>query len=99
VTNGMLGRMQSELVIRAGQGHDAAMQTSAGRRLANRLRIARAERAMSQEALARAVGVSRNTVGSIETGRYEPSALLAFRLAEVLGEPVDRLFWIEGGDR
>lgn len=75
------------------------MKTTTGLRLANRLRVARAERAMSQEALATAVRVSRNTVGSIETGRYEPSALLAFRLAAALGVPVDQLFWIEGADR
>ena len=72
------------------------MRTRQGLRLRNRLRVARAERAMSQQALANAVGVSRNTIGSIETGRYEPSALLAFRLAEALDVPVARLFWIEG---
>ena len=75
------------------------MKTARGFRLANRLRVARAERALSQDELARTVGVSRNTIGSIETGRYEPSALLAFRLAAVLGQPVDELFWIEGVDR
>jgi putative transcriptional regulator len=58
--------------------------------------VARAERRLSQEQLAKAAGVSRNTVGSIETGRYVPSALLAFRLAQVLGVPVTELFWIEG---
>jgi putative transcriptional regulator len=72
------------------------MRTGQDLRLRNRLRVARAERALSQEALANAVGVSRNTIGSIETGRYEPSALLAFRLAEALDVPVARLFWIEG---
>jgi putative transcriptional regulator len=68
-------------------------------RLANRLRVERAERDMSQDELARAVGVSRNTVGSIETGRYTPSALLAFRLAEALGVAITELFWIEGEAR
>jgi putative transcriptional regulator len=67
-------------------------------RLANRLRIARAERAMSQGDLARAAGVSRQTISSIETGQYCPSTLLAFRLARVLDAPVDRLFWLEGGE-
>lgn len=75
------------------------MQKRQAPRLANRLRIVRAEREMSQEELARAVGVSRNTVGSIETGRYTPSALLAFRLADALGLPATQLFWIEGEDR
>jgi DNA-binding XRE family transcriptional regulator len=65
-------------------------------RLANRLRVARAERDLSQTELADAVGVSRQTISSIETGQYVPSALLAFRLAAALGVPVDTLFWIEG---
>ena len=69
-----------------------------GAQLRNRLRVARAERAMSQEDLARAVGVSRNTIGSIETGRYAPSALLAFRLADALGTSVTELFWVEEGE-
>jgi putative transcriptional regulator len=66
-------------------------------RLANQLRIARATRDVSQTQLAEAVGVSRQTISSIETGQYCPSALLAFRLARALATPVDRLFWIEGG--
>jgi putative transcriptional regulator len=65
-------------------------------RLENRLRVARAERDISQTDLATAVGVSRQTISSIETGQYCPSALLAFRLARALATPVERLFWIEG---
>lgn len=68
-------------------------------RLANRLRVARAERGISQEELAAAAGVSRQTVSSIETGQYTPSALLAFRLSHVLGVPVAELFWLEGDAR
>jgi putative transcriptional regulator len=68
-------------------------------RLLNRLRVARAERDLSQDQLARAAGVSRQTISSIETGQYCPSALLAFRLAGVLSRPVDELFWLEGEDR
>lgn len=68
-------------------------------RLANRLHVARAERRLSQTDLARAVGVSRQTISSIETGQYGPSALLAFRLAAELGMPVTELFWLEGGPR
>ena len=64
-------------------------------RLSNRLRIARAERDLSQEQLARAAGVSRQTISSIEKGQYGPSALLAFRLARALGVRVDGLFWIQ----
>ena len=74
------------------------MSTAANRRLANGLRLARAERNLSQTDLARAVGVSRQTISSIETGQYGPSALLALRLAEALGVPVTALFWIEGDE-
>ena len=65
-------------------------------RLLNRIRVARAERQLSQEQLANAARVSRQTISSIETGQYCPSAMLAFRLARVLGVRVDRLFWLEG---
>ena len=68
-----------------------------GPRLRNRLRVARAERELSQDQLARLAGVSRQTISSIETGQYCPSTLLAFQLARVLEVPVDKLFWIEGG--
>jgi putative transcriptional regulator len=75
------------------------MGTRARPRLANRLRIARAERDLSQTDLARAVGVSRQTISSIETGQYTPSALLALLIADALEKPVTDLFWIEGGTR
>lgn len=73
------------------------MSTAGEVRLSNRLRVARAERDLSQGELARSVGVSRQTISSIETGQYCPSTLLAFRLAQVMGVRVDELFWIEGG--
>jgi putative transcriptional regulator len=72
------------------------MPTETAIRLLNRLRVARAERDLSQGELARSVGVSRQTISSIETGQYCPSTLLAFRLARVLGVRVDELFWLEG---
>lgn len=75
------------------------MHPSPQPRLANRLKVARAERDLSQDELARAVDVSRNTIGSIETGRYTPSALLAFRIAAALDMPITTLFWLEGGTR
>jgi putative transcriptional regulator len=65
-------------------------------RLGNRLRVARAERRLSQEQLASLAGVTRQTIGSIENEQYVPSALLAFVLASRLGKPVDELFYIEG---
>jgi putative transcriptional regulator len=75
------------------------MPTETSIRLQNRLRVARAERDLSQGELARSAGVSRQTISSIETGQYCPSTLLAFRLARVLGVRVDELFWLEGDVR
>jgi putative transcriptional regulator len=66
--------------------------------LENRLKVARAERGLSQEQLASLAGVTRQTISSIETGRYVPSALLAFVLAERLGKRVDELFTLYEGD-
>lgn len=64
--------------------------------LENRLKVARAERELSQEELARLAGVTRQTISSIETGQYVPSALLAFVLAKRLGKRVDELFTLTG---
>jgi putative transcriptional regulator len=77
----------------------AMMSSERESRLLNRLRVARAEQDLSQERLADAAGVSRQTISSIETGQYCPSTLLAFRLARVLGVRVDGLFWLEGDPR
>ncbi len=65
-------------------------------RLVNRLKVARAEAGLSQSDLAAMVGVTRQTICSIETGQYCPSTLLAFLLARALGKPVDQLFMLEG---
>jgi len=80
-----------------GPSMNVEMRTELDPHLANRLRVVRAERDLSQGELAHLVGVSRQTISSIETGQYCPSAVLAFRLAHELGVPVDRLFWLEGG--
>lgn len=64
--------------------------------LKNRIKVARAEKNLSQEELARLVGVTRQTISSIETGLYVPSALLAFLLAKQLEKPVDQLFYLDG---
>jgi putative transcriptional regulator len=68
-------------------------------RLGNRLKVARAEKSLSQVELARLVGVTRQTISSIETGQYCPSALLAFLLSERLDKRVDELFFLEGDSR
>ena len=67
-------------------------------RLENRIRVARAERGLSQEQLAKMVGVTRQTISSIETNQYVPSALLAFLLARKLGKQVDELFTLTGDE-
>ncbi len=67
-------------------------------RLVNRLKVARAEAGLSQSDLAAMVGVTRQTICSIETGQYCPSTLLAFLLARALAKPVDQLFMLEGAE-
>jgi putative transcriptional regulator len=66
--------------------------------LHNRLKVARAEKDLSQEELAKLAGVTRQTISSIETGEYCPSALLAFLLARRLDKKVEGLFFLEGDD-
>ena len=58
----------------------------------NRLKVLRAERDWSQADLAQALGVSRQTVNALETGRYDPSLPLAFRIAHVYGQPNEAIF-------
>ena len=58
----------------------------------NYLKVLRAERNFSQQDLARHLGVSRQTVNAIETGRYDPSLPLAFRIAEVFGLAIEDIF-------
>ncbi len=61
--------------------------------LKNRLKEARAEKNLSQGELAARVGVSRNTISSIETGQYCPTAKLALVLAVALGKKFEELFF------
>ena len=63
--------------------------------LKNRLRVARAERDLSQEELGKMVGVTRQTIGSVEIGEYCPSAKLALTIARVLGKNVEEIFYLE----
>jgi putative transcriptional regulator len=64
--------------------------------LGNRLRELRAERDLTQAALAELVGVSRKTINTIENGVFVPSTLLSLKLARALGEPVEALFVLDG---
>ncbi len=61
--------------------------------LHNRLKEIRAEKALSQEGLAVMVGVSRNTISSIETGQYCPTAKLALILSIALDKKFEELFY------
>ncbi len=58
----------------------------------NRLRLLRATRAWSQQDLADKLEVSRQSVNAIETGRYDPSLPLAFRIAELFALPIEEIF-------
>ena len=58
----------------------------------NRLRVLRAERAWSQQDLADRLEVSRQSVNAIETGKYDPSLPLAFRLARVFESQIESIF-------
>ena len=66
--------------------------------LSENIKTIRKSKGLSQEELADLVGVTRQTISSIETGQYCPSALLAFQLAQKLGKPIDQLFFLEGGE-
>ena len=58
----------------------------------NRLRVLRAEREWSQQDLAQRLEVSRQSVNAIETGKYDPSLPLAFRIADLFGMPIEEIF-------
>jgi putative transcriptional regulator len=58
----------------------------------NRLKVLRAERDWSQQDLAQRLAVSRQSVNAIETGRYDPSLPLAFRIAELFDMPIEAIF-------
>jgi putative transcriptional regulator len=58
----------------------------------NRLKVLRAERGWSQGDLAERLQVSRQSVNAIETGRYDPSLPLAFRIARLFDLPVEAIF-------
>jgi len=60
--------------------------------LKNRLRVLRAERGWSQAELGGRIGVSRQAVNAIETGKHDPSLPLAFRLARLFGTSIDEIF-------
>jgi len=60
--------------------------------LKNRIRELRKEHGITQEELAEAVGVTRQTIIAIEKGRYDPSLRLAFRIARFFGKKIEEIF-------
>lgn len=58
----------------------------------NRLRALRAERGWSQAELAERLDVSRQSVNAIETGKYDPSLPLAFKISRLFGQPIEAIF-------
>ena len=63
----------------------------------NRLRVLRAERGWSQAELGGRLGVSRQAVNAIETGKYDPSLPLAFKLARLFDMPIEQIFTDDEG--
>ena len=61
----------------------------------NRIEAIRGERGIRQEELAKALGVSRQTISSLENGRYNPSILLAYKLARFFGMSIEEIFIFE----
>ena len=59
------------------------------------IKVARAEKDMTQKALAQAVGISRQTMNAIEQGEYNPTIKLCRSICKVLGKTLDDLFWEE----
>ncbi|MDO5135745.1 MAG: helix-turn-helix transcriptional regulator [Eubacteriales bacterium] len=62
------------------------------------IKVARAEKDMTQKALAEAVGVSRQTMNAIEKGEYNPTIRLCRKICRVLEKSLDDLFWEETDD-
>ncbi len=64
----------------------------------NNLRVERAILRLTQDELARRIGVSRQTINAMEAGKYVPSTVLALKLARVFGKPVEQFFELEETD-
>ena len=60
-----------------------------------KMKLARVEAKLSQEALAKLIGVSRQTINMIERGEYNPSLQLCIKICKALDRTLDQLFWKE----
>lgn len=94
-------KMESTLDILGGHGILKIQKWKANfpkkevRALKNRLEELRKQRGIRQEELAEALEVSRQTIGSLENGRYNPSILLAFKISRYFGLPIEEIFLYE----
>ena len=64
----------------------------------NRIRVARAEVRMTQQQLAEAIGVSRQTINAIESGKFVPSTVLALKMAQIFEKRVEEIFMLDDED-
>jgi putative transcriptional regulator len=64
----------------------------------NNIRVERAIKNITQAELADLIGVSRQTINTIESNRYVPSTVLALKIARVFGKPLEEVFMLEEGD-
>ena len=64
----------------------------------NKIKVERAEKNLTQASLAELIGVSRQTINTIESGRYVPSTVLALKISKVFDKPVNELFELEDTD-
>lgn len=68
---------------------------SRGKKVKNKIEEIRTERGIKQEELAKAMGVSRQTISSLENGRYNPSIMLAYNIAKYFGMTIEEVFIFE----
>lgn len=64
----------------------------------NNIRVERAIKNITQAELAEQVGVSRQTINTIESNKYVPSTVLALKIAKIFGKPLEEIFMLEEGD-
>ena len=64
----------------------------------NKIKVARAEQGLTQQQLADAIGVSRQTINAIESGKFVPSTVLALKMAQIFRKSVEEIFFLEEED-
>lgn len=79
-------------------GMESKLSTERRAAVKNRLEEIRKQHGIKQEELAAALEVSRQTIGSLENGRYNPSILMAFKIARYFGMQIEDIFIYEEGD-